>query len=91
LAILIVWTLALPVYSLWEWQTQPPPSAANFRAFQYSHKVLSDVWTAVAVVLGLLLGIKKAAIARRGPVGTAQSIRMSFQSWSALMTRPDTH
>jgi hypothetical protein len=44
----------------------------------------------VAVVLGLLFGIKKAAIARRGPVGTAQSIRMSFQSWSALMTRPDT-
>jgi hypothetical protein len=38
LAILIVWTLALPVYSLWEWQTPPPPSAANFQAFQYSHK-----------------------------------------------------
>jgi divalent metal cation (Fe/Co/Zn/Cd) transporter len=58
-AILIVWTLALPAYSLWEWLklgSQPP---SNFAAFQYGHKVLSDVWTAVAVVLGLLFGIKK--------------------------------
>jgi hypothetical protein len=32
LAILIVWTLALPVYSLWEWHMQPPSSEVNFQA-----------------------------------------------------------
>lgn len=59
LLILIVWTLILPLYSLYEWHTQPPPSAADFPAFQYGHKVLGDVWTAVAVALGLIFGIKK--------------------------------
>ena len=52
-----LWTLALPVYSLWEWSYQPRPD--NLQAYAYQHKVWSDVWAAVAVLLGVLFGVKK--------------------------------
>ena len=59
LVILVAWTILLPAYSLWEWHTQPQPTGTDLAAFQYGHKVLGDFWTAVAVVLGLIFGIKK--------------------------------
>jgi hypothetical protein len=52
-----LWTLALPAYSLWEWYYLPHPD--NIPAYAYQHKVWSDVWAAVAVVLGVLFGVKK--------------------------------
>jgi hypothetical protein len=56
----IGWTLALPLWWLVEWYVYAAPSPpANFPAFQYGRKVVTDLWTAIAVVLGLLFGIKK--------------------------------
>jgi hypothetical protein len=52
-----LWTLALPIYALWEWYHFPHPE--NLQAYIYEHKIWSDVWTAGAVVLALLFGIKK--------------------------------
>ena len=52
-----LWTLTLPAYSLWEWYFLPHPD--NIQAYAYQHKVWSDVWTSVAVVLGVLFGVKK--------------------------------
>ena len=56
----ITWTLLLPLLWLLEWygyfglykhwQNVPNP----LPAFTYGRKVISDLWTAVAVVLGLL-------------------------------------
>ena len=56
---LIVWTLSLPLYSLVELIQYGAPAASDLAAVQYRHKVLSDIWTAVAVSLGLLFGIRK--------------------------------
>src|SRR5262245_38427996 len=72
LAFFIVWTLALPLYWLWEWHTQPQPSTPfGLQVYQYDHRVLSDVWAAVAVVLGLLFGIKKVGGATAAANGAA--------------------
>ena len=53
-----LWTLALPAYSLWEWYSLPQ-LPANLGAYQYEHKVWSDVWTSVTILLGVLFGVKK--------------------------------
>jgi len=54
----VVWTVALPLGFLGEWYVLHP-QPQNLAAFQYGHKVVSDVWTAFTVVLGLLFGLKK--------------------------------
>jgi hypothetical protein len=58
-----LWTLALPAYSLWEWyffyDRHLPTNAADVANFNYGNQVWSNVWSAVAVLLGLLFGIKK--------------------------------
>jgi len=60
LAFFILWTLVLPLYWLWQWYTQQHPSTPfELQVYQLEHKLVSDLWAAVAVVLGLLFGIKK--------------------------------
>ena len=54
-----LWTLSLPVYFLWEWHAHPTPPASEMAAYQYGHRVVSDVWTAIAAVLGVLFGVRK--------------------------------
>jgi hypothetical protein len=52
------WTIGPPLYAGWSWNNyQPQP--AELAVYQYEHKLLSDIWTAVAAVLGVLFGIKK--------------------------------
>lgn len=53
-----LWALALPAYAMWEWYSLKAPPA-NMPAFTYEHKVWTDVWTAVALVLGVFFGVKK--------------------------------
>ena len=56
----MIWTLILPLGLLFEWnhRAAPPPST-EMAAFAYGRKVVTDLWTAIAVVLALLWGIKK--------------------------------
>jgi hypothetical protein len=60
LAMFVIWTLILPLGLLVEWnhRAAAPPST-EMAAFAYGRKVVTDLWTAVAVVLALLWGIKK--------------------------------
>jgi hypothetical protein len=70
----IVWTLSLPLlwvlewygwYGLYQhWQNMPNP----LPEFTYGRKVISDVWTGVAAVLGLLAWNKKPEFTQRDPI-----------------------
>jgi hypothetical protein len=53
-----LWGLAVPLYSVLEWfSLKQLPS--NLVVFQYEHKLLSDLWTAFGVMLGLLFGVRR--------------------------------
>jgi hypothetical protein len=52
------WTIGPPLYALWAWRNYPP-EPSSFAVYQYDHKLISDVWVSIAVVLGVLFGIKK--------------------------------
>jgi hypothetical protein len=54
-----LWAVSLPLYFLWEWQTHPAPPANEMAIYQYGHKVISDVWTAIAAFVGVLFAIRK--------------------------------
>ena len=53
-----LWMLAVPLYFLWEWHFGSL-DLTKLSYLQYRNKVTSDAWTAVALVLGVLFGIKK--------------------------------
>ncbi len=53
-----LWTLALPLYFLWEWH-YGNLDLTKLSSFQYRNKVTSDAWVAVTLVLGVLFGIRK--------------------------------
>ncbi len=53
--LLALWTLALPLYLALSFQQPADPFA--LQVLQYKNKLLADVWA--AIVLGLLVGVKK--------------------------------
>jgi hypothetical protein len=58
--IFVLWTMAGPLYLLCDWYahgtTLVPPELTRF---QHRQKLIGDLWTAGAVMLGVLWGIKK--------------------------------
>ena len=60
LALFIAWTLLAPFVFLLEWHVfQYRPPAGELMAFTYGRKVISDLWAAIAIALGLLWGIRR--------------------------------
>jgi hypothetical protein len=52
-----LWIVGLPLWFLIQWYWYP--TSENIAVYQYGHKVWSDLWAALAVVLGVLFGLKK--------------------------------
>ena len=58
--IFVVWTIAGPLWLLWDWDQNLPNLAADKIAqFQYRQKLISDLWGAGALVFGVFWGLKK--------------------------------
>jgi len=53
-----LWTIGPPLYALWSWHFYPP-QPSEVAAYQYEHRLIADVWAAIAAVLGVLFGVKK--------------------------------
>jgi hypothetical protein len=54
-----VWTLLPPAVWFIAWLRDGIPVAAKLPEVAFERKVISDLWAAIAVVLGLLFGIGK--------------------------------
>jgi len=54
-----LWTAALPLAFFIQWHANSRPPAQNMLVYQYNHKVLSDLWAAFAVILGVLFGLQR--------------------------------
>src|SRR5262249_43171030 len=52
-----IWLILLPLIFLIQWLWNDTP--ANMQVYQYGHKVWSDLWAALSIVLGVLFGVKK--------------------------------
>ena len=53
-----LWATALPAYFLLKWYSLDKPPV-NLSEYQYVHRMWSELWAALSVVLGLLFGVKK--------------------------------
>ena len=58
--LLALWGAALPLYLVHLWNSEAPPTTTHaLQLVQYRNKLMTDAWAAIAVVLGLLVGVKK--------------------------------
>src|SRR5262245_22325473 len=67
----VIWTVMGPLIALWYWEYYGAPlkEEALIKPFQHRQKLYSDVWSAGAVMLGVLWGIKKVQLLLGGGAG----------------------
>jgi hypothetical protein len=59
--IFVIWTVAGPLLLLWDWYVfgSNLEAGTKLTQFQYRQKLISDLWSASAVMFGVFWGLKK--------------------------------